>query len=299
MHPIKPRPLVARSTSPTAELVTIRRTDYSDNSPPATQRRYHMQYRSPIYWLLLAATLAIDAVTISWVCLTTLEAAGNLYFSLVCSQISAACIGCCLSSTRRRYWWLSPLIMSVTVAALTAWLRQREGPDDAYQEFLLYLTLWLPQVTILLVVLWLLRQTSFAERWGWRNGKGNWQVSMSQLLAIMTTSAILFGILRLAEEMHQFWVELAAWTANNVTLAIAALVIYSTRWHAILRLGAIIAVSLVLAFGISRFTSGHPDSILVNIIQAVVLFSWLAVGQIAPAHDISAKTIPQIQHRHN
>jgi hypothetical protein len=110
----------------------------------------------------------------------------------------------------------------------------------------------------------------------------------------MTASAILFGILRLAEEMHQFWVELAAWTANNVTLAIATLMIYSTRWYALLRLGAIVAVSLVLAFGITSFTSGNPDAILVNIIQAIVLFLWLALGQIAPARGASAKTIPQI-----
>jgi hypothetical protein len=102
----------------------------------------------------------------------------------------------------------------------------------------------------------------------------------------MTASAILLVILRLAEYMHQFWVELAAWTANNVTLAIAALIIYLSRWHAILRLGAMVGVSLVLAFAITTFTHGDPDAMLVNIIQVIVLFLWFAVGEIVPTRRV-------------
>jgi hypothetical protein len=241
-----------------------------------------MQHRSLIFWLLLAATLAIDGVSLSWVCLTTLDQAGNLYFGLVCSQISVVCIACCLSSTRNPWRWIAPWALSITVAACTTWLRQRQDSGESYQEFLLYLSLWLPQTAILLFLLWLLRQTSYAARWYRPNDRTNWQFSMGHLLITMTASAILLAILRLAEEMHQFWVELAAWTANNVTLAIAALVIFTTHWYGLLRLGAIVGVSLALALLITTFTRGDPDSIFVNIVQVMVLSSWLTFGEIVP-----------------
>jgi hypothetical protein len=186
------------------------------------------------------------------------------------------------------------LVAAVTVAALTAWFRQHQDRGDAYQQFLMYLSLWLPQVAILLAMLWLLRQTSYAKRWDRDNGHRNWQFSMSHLLAIMTASAIVLVTLRIAEEMHQYWVEVAAWTSNNVTLAIAALVIYSTRWHAMLRLGAIVGVSLALAFGITRFTGGDPNAILVNIVQVIVLFLWLAIGEIVPSPRRSTTKITQV-----
>jgi hypothetical protein len=241
-----------------------------------------MQHRSLIFWLLLAATLAIDSVSVSWVCLTTLDQAGNLYFGLVCSQISVVCIACCLSLKRGPWRWIAPCLLSIAVAAFTTWLRQREDTDEAYQELLLYLSLWLPQVAILLFLLWLVRQTSLADRWDLRNDRTSWQFSMGHLLTTMTASAILLAILRLAEEMHQFWAQLAAWTINNVTLAIAALMICTTHWYGLLRLGAIVGVSLVLAVIIGVFTEGHPDSILVNIIQVIILFSWLTFGDIVP-----------------
>src|SRR3990172_10768238 len=52
------------------ELAVNRRTDYSDDWPAPVQRRYTMPQRSPvIFWLLLAATVAIDAVVFAWMVL--------------------------------------------------------------------------------------------------------------------------------------------------------------------------------------------------------------------------------------
>src|SRR3954451_5364920 len=127
------------------------------------------QHSPVIFWLLWAITLAIDGVSLSWVCLTNLDQAGNLYFGLACSQISLTCIACCLSSTRRPWRWIAPWVLSAAVAAFTTWLRQRHDPNEAYQEFLLYLSLWLPHVAILLFLLWLVRQTSIAASWDRRN----------------------------------------------------------------------------------------------------------------------------------
>jgi hypothetical protein len=241
-----------------------------------------MQKRTPLnFWLLLTATLAVDGVVVAWGYVTTLDRAGNLYFALVCGQISAVCIGCSLSPLRRRWWWVGPLAVCTAVAILTTWLRH--DPNEAYQNFLLYLSLWLPHAAILLAILWLLRQTSVAKRWGYQNDKGSWQFSVAHLLSIMTALAVLLAILRTATEMHRFWIELAIWITNNVMLAIAALIIYSTRWLRPLRAAAILGVSLVLAFATATLTQGHPDSLEVNLIQALVLVMWLAVGEIVPA----------------
>jgi hypothetical protein len=240
-----------------------------------------MQQKSPaIFWLLLAATLAVNAVVVSWVYMTTLEQAGNVYFGLVCSQISVVGISSSFSPVGGHRLWTRPLSISVVVAVLTTWLRYDPG-ESVYQDFLLYLSLWLPQAAILVAVLWLFQQTPIAKRWNDSNSRGSWQFSVAHLLIVMTTCAILLIILRLAEEAHEFWTELALWTANNVALAVAALLIYTMRGHGFLRLGAVVGVSLAFAVGLKTFTQ-DPDALSVNLIQAIVLFTWLALGGIVP-----------------
>src|SRR5262245_31835177 len=99
-----------------------------------------MHYRSPaVFWLLAAATLAADGVAISWFYASTLNRAGDLYFALICSQISAVCIGAFFSSIRHR-WWMSPLAASMSAALITtSILHFGHDLEDAYQQILLYL----------------------------------------------------------------------------------------------------------------------------------------------------------------
>lgn len=265
---------------PTAELAMVRRTDYSDDSASTTQRRSFMQRSSSaIFWLLLAATLAVDALAVSWVYMTTLEQAGNLYFALVCSQISVVCIGSSCSSVRGPRRWMWPWVVSLAVAAVTTWLAPDRG--NVSQSFLLYLSLWLPQVAILVAILWLLQRTPIAKRGGYWNGQSNWQFSVAHLLIVTTVCAILLVILRLAEEWRELWLVLAAWLANNTALAVAALLICTMPWHGFLRLGATLGVSLVFALLIEKVAPG-PDALPVNSIQAIVLVVWLIIGGIVP-----------------
>jgi hypothetical protein len=240
-----------------------------------------MQQKSPaIFWLLLAATLAVDSVAASWAYMATLDQAGNIYFGLVCSQISVVCIASSFSLTSSHRRWMGPLAVSVIVAALTTLLLHDR--DGAYQNFLVYLSLWLPQAAILIVLLWFLQQAPIAERWGSPNSRGNWQFSVANLLIMMTTCATLLVILRLAERMHGYWVDLAAWIANNIAVAVASLFIYVRRWHGFLRLGATLGVCLVFGLWTQTSTQGHSDALSVNLIQAIVLFVWLANGGIVP-----------------
>jgi hypothetical protein len=240
-----------------------------------------MHLRSSLnFWLLFAATLAVDGVAISWVYATTLDRAGNLYLGLICSQISALCIGCFFSPTRG--WWrlISPVAVTLAVAILTACMRS--DSNDDYHTVFLYLSLWLPQVVILLAVLWLLRQTAYAEPWSELGGERKWQFSVAHLLVIMTTVAILSAILRFATDLRFIWFIVAVWIANNVLLAAAALIVFATRWHRILQFAAVVGSSLVLAFGIEAVSPGDPNALSVNIIQAIVLSAWLAIGEIVP-----------------
>jgi hypothetical protein len=240
-----------------------------------------MRQRSPIiFLLLLAATLAVDSVAASWAYRATLDQAGNIYFGLVCSQISVVCIGSSFSLASSHQRWTGPLAVSVIFAALTTSLLH--DPGGAYQNFLVYLSLWLPQAAVLIVALWFLQQGPIAKRWGSPTSRGNWQFSVGHLLIMMTACASLLVILKLAEQMHAYWVDLAAWIANNIAVAVAALFIYVRRWHGFLRLGATLGVSLVFGLWIQTSTQGHPDALFVNLIQAIVLFVWLANGGIVP-----------------
>ena len=95
----------------TTELAMIPRTDYSDACPPATQRRYHMQHASPlIFWLLLAATLSIDAV-VSTLINPRLPQSSVQYsiialHALVFGQLSIVCIWL-MQSAPSDFRWMS------------------------------------------------------------------------------------------------------------------------------------------------------------------------------------------------
>src|SRR4051812_11313907 len=86
-------PIAGRSSE--AELAMFSRTDYSDACPLAMQRRYPMQDRTtPIFWLLLAATLLVDLLA---VVLVFGDNQRNhqvfvLYLSLAYGQLSLLCV---------------------------------------------------------------------------------------------------------------------------------------------------------------------------------------------------------------
>jgi len=231
--------------------------------------------RSPvIFWLLLAATLAVDLVAVFWAYAATLDRTEALYFGLACSQLSLICIWTSFSSARRFWRWLAPFAFTLAVVVLTillyergqAWLRE---PAIAFDMAMAYLGLWIAQIMLLLVGLWLLRE--------------RWQFSVMHLLAVMTVGGIAIVILREADIIQEIWIPFALWLANNVLLAMLAVVIHKTAWKPVLRLAAVVSVAVAFGLIITMFFGlGQSNATAINIIQAIVLFVWLEFGGLIP-----------------
>ena len=244
-----------------------------------------MPPRSPaIFWLLLAATFCVDAVAITWAYETTLNRTEELYSALACSQISVLCIGAYFSPQRRMWKWSTPFLVSVAVAGLTGWLYSREPRRlnlGVYPIAMQYLSLLILQVVILLATLWILGQTSVANRWDHQRLTGRWRFAIRHVLALMTTLAFVLVILRQSELVHDIWIALVAWTTNNVALSLAAVVIHVFRWHVLLRFAATAGVAGLLGFLIEFFGfAGEP--VAVNLMQGLVFFLWLELGGLIP-----------------
>ncbi len=96
------------------ELAANCLADYSDAWLPTVQRRYHMPQRSPvIFWLLLAATISVDAVAYYWVVSENSPNSSIAIDALFTVQVSVVCIWSGLGN-RRTVWtriapWLAAL----------------------------------------------------------------------------------------------------------------------------------------------------------------------------------------------
>ena len=231
--------------------------------------------RLPVnFWLLLAATICVDGVA-------TLGEfrSEELYFPLVCGQLSALCIW--TSFSRRRQYWRTLLTFAFAVAA-ALWAAPAYGPGDRDPAVAMaYAGLWLTHATFLFGVLWAFQRTRYARRWGYRENWRGWQFSTIQLLLIMTALAILIVVLRSAQLIHDVWLWVVILLVNNVCLAVACVVIQGTRWHAMVRLAAAAGVAVFMGM-VLYATRTWPEIIAVNLIYAFVLVLWLEVGDILP-----------------
>jgi len=260
-----------------------------------------MPQRSPvIFWLLLAATLSVDAVVVSWAYAATLNRVEALYFGLACGQISLISIWGYFSRAPRLWRWLAPLAFAIASVPTTTWLYNR-GPTnwifDSFEMAVVYLSLWVGQMSLIIAGLWFLRHTTFGQRWGHRADSGRWQFSMKHVLVVMTVTPILIVFLREAKIIHAIWIPIVAWAASSALLAVAAATICAAPWHAVLRLAALAALASLFAVVIAVFFGlGDPKAVPINLIQAAVLFVWLQFGGLIPqgvsATDTTVPTSP-------
>jgi hypothetical protein len=264
------------------ELALSWETDYSDNSPPAVQRRYQMNQRSPIvFWLLLAATLSVDAVAVFWALIAASPRAEALYFGLLCAQLSLVCIWASFSTAPRWRRYFALLAFMLISVLLTTGLFEPDWNYDSIEVSLIYLCLWTAHVLVLLTGIWCVRHTSFGQRWD-QHAHARWQFSMKQVLAVMTLTPVAIVVLRETELIHDIWIPFLLWTANNVLLAMLAAIIYTARPHFVLRLAILAAISVVFGLAISLVPNGEWDSLAINLIQGAVLFIWLEIGEPIP-----------------
>jgi hypothetical protein len=250
-----------------------------------------MNMRSPtILWLLLAATICVDAVAIVWV----LSLPFALYATVACdalfsSQLSVICIWSALCLTKNFWTRIAPLL-AVVIASLAIGLF---GVPP--------LTVGLPyyglHAALLLAALWLFERTTL---WRGRSGASTeWQYSLAHLLVAMTVVAVLVPAMRNSEAFYEdrfgvVWKDIA-FICGSVALAVVSVISWSLTRHWLIRLAGVLGFAVLLgaafSLGIESFMPLFPIIIGAGyLIQGVVISAWLGCGQIIPVSHATASS---------
>jgi hypothetical protein len=244
------------------------------------QRRYRMQQRSPsIFWLLLTATICVDALAVIGV----VDGSSLLVLqALVYGELSVCCIWTGLSR-EKSIWtqavaWLGVIaaiaILSFACAAATAskiwgWL-----PWSLPQAIL--------QAALLLMFLWVLERTRF---WQSRSGvTAKWRFSLGQLFTIMTVVAVLAAWFHKHYEFYMdgLWNTLATIGGKSV-LGLGCAISWSLALHWLMRFAITVALAILVGVGCALLVWGpfvYHEHLAYFIIQAVVLSLWLGLTPI-------------------
>src|SRR5687768_14057010 len=148
-----------------------------------------------IFWLLLAATLCVDVVAVSWSRMVTLQHSETVYFGLIWGQLGLICIWASCAS--RGFWrWLAPFAFSLAASSWAGFVTGKTGKisEQPAEIAIIYFAHSATQAAVLLIVLWFISQTSFGQKLRVHPAAGRWRFSVKQLLAFMTAFAILIMI---------------------------------------------------------------------------------------------------------
>jgi hypothetical protein len=279
-------------TAQPAELAPGPETDYSDHRQYIVQRRYPMPRQSPVFlWLLLAATIGVDAVVFArmrsepYPALMYTSAA---FYALITGQLSVICIWSALRGTTIVWTVILPLVSAVCAALLNATFSN--DPAIFGEKFTLHAGYYGLHVAVLLSALWLLQRTAY-----WRRRSGSvhvWQFSLTHVLIVMTVVALLVAVSRhgplFSENSGLFVVTMLL----LVALPVAAVVIWSLSSHWILRLAAVLGFA-VLSAAVIWLMTGINNAFFFganSLIQCVVLSAWLAWAPILPSQHTGGAT---------
>ena len=274
----------------------ILRTDYSDACPPTTQRCYHMPQRSPvIFWLLLAATISVDAVATAWMFDDLMQPmAVTLFIAMAYSQVSILCAWAVLCRPAIWIRWLVPFGVGFVVALImtAAEIHLRTGQSFRWEQLLAffrwelllaYTSLMWVHVATLLLLLWFLKPTRLFANYLGRTNQWSWQFTTKHLLLLMTCLPILVivfkksAIVRSGVTAHGF-VEFVAWVVGNVLLLLAVAVTVQRKWKWVLRLAASAGAALVIGPFLQWAVPELSRTVYItafSLIQAFVVWAWL------------------------
>jgi hypothetical protein len=259
-----------------------------------------MQQRSPIiFWLLLAATLSVDAL-LGYLIFSDRNSAEQLqtaFYAMMISQLSIVCIWSATRPTKTMATRISPL-MAVAIEAATA---RRDGSAMNWERLVDSFIMYGIHAAMLLVALWVLQRTRFWQR---RTRMPEpWRYSLAHLVVVMTVVAVLGGLLHLRPiSSEDVWFAIL-FMFSSVALAVASVCIWSLSWHVILRLAATLGFAVMLGFAssLSLLIESGPTplaSVFVFLlvahflIQGIVLSVWLGCVPILPiSHWADAKPL--------
>jgi hypothetical protein len=239
-----------------------------------------MNNRSPIiFWLLLAATIGVDAVAMSS---SSLNTSYLIVSALVLSQLSVVCIWLALTAPRTVVLRVTPFFAVLFAAVLSAEFSAGLEPFGEYFQFTL--TYYGFHAALLMAALWLLQRTAFWQRSG--GAIREWKYSVADLLIAMTVVALLAALMRDSPLLGEFgWMNFQL-AGGGVVLALVSVVAWSRSWHWLLRLAVVVGCAILLgaAFLVIPIVSWFYFVFVGTdyLIQALVLSIWLALGPILP-----------------
>jgi hypothetical protein len=253
-----------------------------------------MPQRSPLtFWLLLAATISVDAVAFAWAEAGPPDNYGFIAFdALVLSQISVVCTWAGLRSEKSMWTRFSPLLAVVLASLVWGMFSERHFIGKVGEGWSLRMGLVLVNqglhAAILLAMLWLFKRTALWKRRS--DWAAEWQFSIADLLVGMTVVAVLGAGMQLTDTFDNLdWADIATYGCPAL-LAISGVLIWSLwRTHWVLRASGVMgaAIGLVaVVLGAERhlhFATAFPVIMATNyLIQAVVLTVWLAWEPLLP-----------------
>jgi hypothetical protein len=173
-------------------------------------------------------------------------------------------------------------IVAVVVCATAIALPSRFS--WTFKDFLPYLGL---HAALLLAALWVFRRSQY-----WRRRSGvqtEWQFSLAQLLFVMTIVALLAATMRQSAMNDLTDVASLGLLAGSVVMAIASVAIWSRDIHWLLRLASVLAAAIGLsAMFILEDRFMVMFTMMHFLVQAIVISSWLALGDVLPIMESPA-----------
>lgn len=243
-----------------------------------------------LFWLLVAATAAVDAVALAWLIQAgSMSRAAELFDALVTGQLAVVCIWAVFAARRM---WSSLLAIGVAVVTCTAievgaaWISARES-------FGSYACL----AAAIVAGLWILKQTPFWRRLSTAPRSG-WQFSVSQVLVVTTLVALLLASLKettLVTETGE-WRFLAAVVTCDLLVVLSCVIssVWLRDWWLRLAFDAALAIAIgvALVFAASAgwlgqlMTLDFRQTVIPTtaymLVVALVLFCWLELAPILP-----------------
>ena len=251
-----------------------------------------MPQRSPIiFWLLLAATLSVDALVWTWPWPKNLDRPYVLRLQgpLITGQLSAICVWSVLRIKRPAWVQIMPWLAAVVASIATP-----ELVFSVISRFRVAMTYHGVFVALHLAALWLFERTLY-----WRRCTGLsrvWSYSVAQLLLTMMIVAALVASIRYNPEFNELLLAFGTVICGQVAVTISSLICWSSSRHVLIRLAGTLGSALVVVFAIGlAFNLRHQNLSLELfkfttrifgpefLIQALVLSVWIGIGEILPA----------------
>jgi hypothetical protein len=252
-----------------------------------------MPQRSPvIFWLLLAATLCVDAAIVTWMFAKgRVEESAPPFLAMSFAQLGILCVWVVFVPKQVRFSWIAPLVAGIVIAVIVAVSADVDSPGERWEGFIAFLVLTWTHVAIVLPILWLLKPTRIGVAYADPGTKPRWQFSVMHLLSAMTCIAVLSVLVRQSVWMRRQMDVLATLPMANVSLLLLVVVAVQIRRHWLLRLAASLAGALAVAAAVEWSQAEIANGLnffVYTLIQAIVLWAWLEIMRQRSELDMAA-----------